>query len=158
MFTGDEASVKIGVRFVETLTRRRASPLDGVPPPTLIAWCNTDPESRYLIAATAGSLFKKDNNGAPLHWTALAPLLLQSAPDPTTMLSVFVKRLYPNSWGGSWATEMEGRARLLEQLDVCDNADLRAARKDVLDRLRSQIEEARVREAGEDKQRNARFE
>jgi hypothetical protein len=74
------------------------------------------------------------------------------------MLSVFVKRLYPNSWGGSWATEMEGRARLLEQLDVCDNADLRAARKDVLDRLRSQIEEARVREAGEDKQRNARFE
>lgn len=158
MFTGDEASVKIGVRFVETLTRRRASPLDGVPPPTLIAWCNTDPESRYLIAATAGSLFKKDNNGAPFHWTGLAPLLLQGAPDPTAMLSVFVRRLYPNSWGGSWATEMEGRARLLEQLDVCDNADLKAARKDVLDRLRSQIEEARVREAAEDKQRNARFE
>lgn len=158
MFTGEEAAVKVGVRFVETLTRRRASPLDGVPPPALIAWCNTDPESRYLIAATAGSLFKKDNNGAPLHWTALAPLLLQSAPDPTTVLAAFVKRLYPNSWGGSWATEMEGRVRLLEQLDVRENADLKAARKDALDRLRSQIEEAQVRETAEDKERNARFE
>ncbi|MGJ4993732.1 hypothetical protein ACQR0Z_04890 [Bradyrhizobium sp. HKCCYLS3077] len=158
MFAGDAESVKAGVRLAETLTRRRASPLDGVPPEVLIAWCRLDPDTRYPIAAGVGSLFKKDNHATPLQWSPLAPLLLQNAPDPAAMLSFFVKRLYPNSWSGSWATEMESRFRLLAQLDVGDNTELRATRKDVLDRLRSQIEEARVRETAEDKQRNARFE
>ncbi|MET4030383.1 hypothetical protein ABIB94_001118 [Bradyrhizobium sp. JR7.2] len=158
MFTGDAKSVRAAVRLVETLTRGRASPLDGIPPDTLIAWCRIDPDTRYAIAADVGSLFKKDGHAASLQWSSLAPLLLQNASDPAAMLSLFVKRLYPNSWGGSWATEMESRFRLLEQLDVDDNADLEAARKHALDRLRSQIEEARVREAAEDRQRNARFE
>lgn len=159
MFSGDEASVKIAIPFFETLTRRRTSPLDGVPTSTLIAWCSADPETRYLIAATAGSLFKKDNNGAPLHWTPLASLLLQGAPDPTALLSVFIKRLqHLNGWRGSWATEMESRFRLLEQLDVGDNAYSQKAKSEALARLRSQIEESRQRGAEEDRQRNTRFE
>jgi len=158
MFTGDAESVRAAVRLVETLTRRRGSPLDSIPPEALIAWCKIDPDTRYEIAADVGSLFKNDGHPAPLQWSPLAPLLLQNASDRAAMLSLFVKRLYPNSWGGSWATEMESRLRFLEQLDVDDNADLEAARKHALDRLRSQIEEARVREAAEDRQRNARFE
>jgi hypothetical protein len=129
-----------------------------VPPATLIAWCNTNPQNRYLIAASVGSLFKKDNNGAPLQWTTLAPFLLQGAPDPTALLPLFIKRLYPNGWGGSWATEMEGRFRLLEHLDVSTNAELRAAKSEALARMRTQIDESRQREAEEDRQRSARFE
>jgi hypothetical protein len=36
MFTGDAKSVTTGCRFIEALARRRASPLDGVPPDTLM--------------------------------------------------------------------------------------------------------------------------
>jgi hypothetical protein len=158
MFTGDDASVKVAVRFAETLTRRRASPFDGVQPETLIAWCKIDPDTRYRIAAVVGSLFKTDNNAAPLHWTTLTPLLLQSAPNPTAIFSLILKRLYPNGWGGSWATEMEGRFKLLEQLDVGSNAELQKAKSDSLALLRTQIENARRTEAEEDRQRSARFE
>lgn len=158
MFTGVAKSVRAAVRLVETFRPRRASPLDGIPPVALISWCRIAPDTRYAIAADVGSLFKKDSHAALLQWSSLAPVLLQNASDPAAMLSLFVKRLYPSSWGGSWPIEMESRFRLLEQLDVDFNADLEAARKHALDRLRSQIEEARVREAAEDRQRNARFE
>jgi hypothetical protein len=149
MFSGDDASVKVAVRFVEALTRRRVSPFDGVPPETLIAWCKVDPDTRYPIAVVVGSLLKTDNNAAPLQWTTLTPLLLQNAPDPTAIFPLIVKRLYPTSWGGSWATVMEGRFKFLQQLDVGDNAGLQKARSESLALLRTQIENARRTEAEE---------
>lgn len=158
MFTGDDASVKLALRFVEKLTRRRASPLDGIPPESLIDWCKVDPDTRYPIAAGMGSLFKTDNNAAPLHWTTLTSLLLQSAPDPIAIFPLIVKRLYPSSGWGSWATEMEGCFKLLEKLDVGDNVALRQAKSDSLALLRTQIDNARRTEAEEDRQRSARFE
>ncbi|MCA6123378.1 hypothetical protein J6500_15950 [Bradyrhizobium sp. WSM 1704] len=158
MFTGDEASVKAGIRFVEKLTRRRASPLDGVPPSTLIGWCQIEPDMRYPILGVAGSLFASDNHSSPRQWTPLGPLLLRNAPNPTKILATIVKRLYPNSWGGSWATEMEGRFKLLEQLDVSASPDLQNAKSEALARMRTEIEGARKKEAEEERQRSARFE
>jgi hypothetical protein len=158
MFTGDDASVKVAVRFVETLMRRRASPLDGVSPETLIAWCKIDSNVRYPIATAAGSLFKEDKDAAPLQWTPLAQLILQNAPDSKSILQLIVKRLNFNSWSGSWATKMEGRLKLLEQLDVGGDAELQKVKAEAVTRIRSQIEQSRLREAEEDRERSARFE
>jgi hypothetical protein len=53
---------------------------------------------------------------------------------------------------------MEGRFKLLEQLDVGANAKLQSAKSEALARMRTQIDESRKREAEEDRQRSARFE
>ncbi|UVO30335.1 hypothetical protein [Bradyrhizobium arachidis] len=78
MFTGDDKSVGAGIRFTESLTRRRASPLGDVPPETLLAWCNFDPAVRYPIAAGVGMLFSKDGEAAPLQSTAFADAAFES--------------------------------------------------------------------------------
>lgn len=158
LFTGDDKAIKKGVQFVQTLLRRRKSPLDGVPPETLIAWCNVDPAQRYPLAAIVGAVYKKENDQAPLLWTPLPTLLLQNAPDPQALLPQIAQRLYFNSWSGSWATKMEGRARLFETLDVGNDTDLIRIKAEILARIRSQIDEARRKEAAEDRQRSARFE
>ncbi|WP_061023718.1 hypothetical protein [Bradyrhizobium sp. CCH5-F6] len=158
MFTGDDKSVENGVRFIAALERRRASPLDGVSLEALIEWCEAGPNTRYDIVAAIGVLFKKESDTAPLQWTPLAGSLLQRAPDPERMLAQMVQRLSFNSWSGSWATKMDGRLKLLEGLDVGDNATLQKAKAKAVKRINSQIEVARQQEADKDRQRNARFE
>jgi hypothetical protein len=92
----------------------------------------------------------------------LTSLLLQSAPDPIAIFPLIVKRLYPSSGWGSWATEMEGCFKLLEKLDVGDDVALRQAKSDSLALLRTQIDNARRTEARSDvtrlhRQRQLRF-
>lgn len=158
LFVGDEKSVSVGVSVVETLVRFRKHPLDGVSDEKFLAWCDHDPATRYPLAAAVGNLFKQSGDNDASEWTNLASALLKKAPDPQAVLNQIIRRLYPNSWSGSWATKMESHAKLLDQLDVGSKPEMAKAIAEARGRMREQIDTARRKENEEDKERSGKFE
>ena len=91
-------------------------------------------------------------------WTNLARQLLLKAPDPEAVFKEVAGRLHPKSWGGSLATKLESRLKLLDQLDVGAVPDLAASLDMAKAMLNRQIDLERRREAEKDCARSGRFE
>jgi hypothetical protein len=94
----------------------------------LIEWCNISPADRYIFAANACRLFVKIANGTNIEEIGLAPTalsVLKHAPDPKAVLEIFIDRFQPSGWSGSLADILQGRVKLLEQLNFSNNPNLK---------------------------------
>jgi hypothetical protein len=135
----------------------RKNPLDAVPDHELLSWCADGGQPRYVTIAEAISFFRAEKDSPP-GWTPIALKLLDAAPDPLAVLSVFIERFSPRSWSGSRAAIMESRARLLDELDNHPNPALAALAAQKRPGLRAAIAQTREWENKHDRERDERFE
>lgn len=87
------------------------------PLPTLLAWCNTEPDVRYPLIASLIHPFRKTLPDAPLEWSALATQLLVIAPEAEKVLEELLDAL--DELHVSWHRRetLEVKLKLIEQLD-----------------------------------------
>lgn len=147
------------LKMLESLERFEKRPLDVVSEETLFEWLAIDPASRFPLAAATVKLYeKKIDDEHPTKWAPLAIRVLREAPDQKAVLNVFVSRLYPKSWSGSYASTLEGRLKILRNLPVGDEDLLRDALNAAIERLENQIRKERNDEALESRKQDNRFE
>jgi hypothetical protein len=158
LFSGEAKSLKQSVRLLRDLSRFDKTVLDVLRDEVLLTWCDRDPSAHYPLAASVVTLFKRPNEGVPHEWTPLTRKLFEKAPDPCLLLNEVVQRLYPSSYGGSLATELEGRLKLLNSLPGGDAPALAAAMSAAKTDLQASIDAERRREKEEDRARSNRFE
>jgi hypothetical protein len=156
LFAGDERDRRAGAGMFVDLDR--SNPADEISCEELIAWCDRDREARYLIAAQIVTYARRLDGSGPQVWSEQAKALLANAPDPISVLAVFVERFEPMSWSGSRAALIEANARLLDSLGSEMNAELMAFVAQAKDELARQVARERQRETEEDRARDERFE
>ena len=158
LFSGDAKSQRKSIRLLNDLLRFGKSPMDAVPDDIIIGWCDRDPKVRYSLVAAVALLSRRHNNTAPHEWTNLARQLLLKAPDAEAVFKEIVSRFFLMSGSGSFATELESRLRLLDQLDVGAIPPVANALDAAKAMLKQRIEAERCRETEEDRARSGRFE
>jgi len=158
LFSGDAKSLKQSVRLLRDLSRFDKTVLDGLRDEVLLTWCDGDPGVRYPLAASVVTLFNRPNEGVPHEWTPLTRKLFEKAPDPSLLLNEVAQRLYPSTYGGSLATELEGRLKLLSSLPGGDAPALAAAMSAAKADLEATIDAERRREKEDHRARSNRFE
>jgi hypothetical protein len=158
VFAGGKAAQKKSVGILHDIMRSRKNPLSTVPDDVILAWCDRDPKIRYVFAAASVWLFQRTGPNLPHAWTSIAAKLLRHAPAPVLVLNEIVHRLRPTSYSGSYATKLESRLTLLEQLDVSTDASVLAAFDAACATLRTNADEQRRSETAQSQARSGRFE
>lgn len=116
LFSGNEADQRASIRVFDHLDKHQKSPMDMVPCDVLIAWCEEERCHRYILVAEIITFASRSEGESHQAWSDQAIALLSHAPDPQSLLSVFIERFWPTSWSGSRATLAEANARLLDNL------------------------------------------
>ncbi|HAU0297847.1 TPA: hypothetical protein ACMGHP_002620 [Legionella pneumophila] len=137
-------------KFVEGESRA----LDFISMDTLICWCNLDSKKRYPLIASVASIFKENQESKTLSLNPLVYPILQNAPDLSQVLSEFSQSIWPMSWNGSLAKELEDRSNLLESLLELENEEIKDWARKQVSFLKEQIFKNREKES----QSNERFE
>ena len=137
---------------------RRENPMSQIPDEEVIAWCEGDPASRYVIAASAVEGFEVSSDTGKIVWRPIVEAVLEKAPDLDKVFEELGRSLSPSSWSGSRAAILEERSALL--LDLCehDNAEVAAWANSHYERLKQAIVSEREQEEKYDRQRNESFE
>jgi hypothetical protein len=156
LFAGDERDQRAGAGIFDDLDR--SNPADEISCEELIAWCDRDREARYPIAARIVTFTRRSDKRGPQVWSEQAKALLANAPDPTSVLSIFVERFRPRRWSGSRAALIEAKARLLDSFGSEINAELMAFIAQAKDQLARRVAIERQRETEEDRAQDERFE
>lgn len=159
LFTGDADEQRSIACTMKWLGSHRANPLDAIPMETLIAWCNRDPVTRYLVMAGVVSFMKgSEEEEVSSQWTGTALGLIELAPDPVAVARIFAGRFHPSGWSGSLASILEGRKALLEELTTHANEDLATFAAHEMKRLEAEIDAERRWESQRYRARDERFE
>ncbi len=158
LFEGDERMQQEGVGVFDHLHDHQSNPADEISCEQLITWYNQVPESRFPLAAAFVTFARRVGEGGLPAWSEQAQALLASAPNPRSVLEVFVERFQPMSWSGSRASLMEANTRLLDNLDKEIAAKLMPFLAEARAQLMREVAVERERETAEDRARNERFE
>lgn len=158
LFAGEERDQQAGVRVFEHLDDCRANPADAISCDTLVAWCEGDPERRYPLAASIITFAYRPVAGGPQVWSTQATALLTNAPDPKSVLVVFIKRFRPTHWSGSRAALLETNALLLDSMESQIASDLTPFITNARAQLAQEISQERRWETENDRARDERFE
>lgn len=158
LFTGDERDQNAGIRAFDHLSEHRASPADPIPCGALIAWCEGDRERRYPLAASFITFARCPEAGGPMVWSEQAKAVLVRAPDPSSVLAVFVERFRPMRWSGSRAALIEANARLLNSLESHIPYGVMPLVTAAKAQLAQEVARERWRETERDRARDERFE
>ena len=158
LFEGDDQEQRAGIGVFDHQHDHRPNPADEISCEELIAWCGQDRERRYPLAASFVTFARRAEESGPKVWSEQARALLAHAPDPGSVLAVFVKRFRPMSWSGSRAALMEANARLLDCLETDVSASLMRIVADARAQLAREVTRERERETAEDRARDERFE
>jgi len=134
------------------------SPFNRVPHNIFLLWCNEDPAIRYPLAASIVLAFGHNAQSNERHWTDIALVLLEHAPDHINVLKQYIDQLYPMSWGGSRAAAWEANVRLLDTYATHPNAELAAFARSEYQRLKLEIDKMKQEEMAQMRIQNERFE
>lgn len=154
LFEGDDQQQRAGIGVFD----HRSNPADGISCEDLIAWCDQDRERRYPLAASFVTFAHRPEESGPKVWSEQAKALLAYAPDPRSVLAVFVKRFRPTGWSGSRAAVMEANTRLLDSLEMDVSASLMPIAIDAKAQLAQEVTREREWETARDRERDERFE
>ncbi|MEA2893499.1 MAG: hypothetical protein QOI05_4292 [Bradyrhizobium sp.] len=158
LFAGDAKARARGVNIVAELRRSQKNPLNSVSDETIIAWCNESPEIRFALAAASCTLFVRPTEAVGYEWQPIAERLLANAPDRPAVLREVMARIRPRSWSGSYATALASRAKLLDTINVGDDAALQAMVAEAKRQFAEDVERTRRAETVEAKAETGRFE
>lgn len=158
LFEGDERDQRSGLRVFDHLHGHRSNPADEISDEELITWCDRNRERRYVLAASIVTFARVAEGSGPQAWSVQALALLANAPDPRSVLAVFVKRFRPMRWSGSRAALMEANAGLLDTLESKVSGELISFVAEAKDLLTREIATQRETETRQDRVRDERFE
>ncbi|MCJ9668524.1 MULTISPECIES: hypothetical protein [unclassified Neorhizobium] len=152
---GVDGAATLGV--LDEMDDHRANPTDEISCTVLIDWCNRDPEIHYPRAASFVTFARRTENN-PAEWSEQAKALFEGAPDPVSVLTIFVGRFAPTSWSGSRAAIMDANARLLDSLEGLVAAEHLPSVDALKSQLTRKIAKEREWETKRDRGRDERFE
>ncbi|MDR3454767.1 MAG: hypothetical protein P4L96_18540 [Rhodoferax sp.] len=158
LFKGDDREQQEGVMVFDHLHDYQSNPADEISCEDLIVWCNREREKRFSLAASFVTFARRAEESGSKVWSEQAKALLAHAPDPGSVLTVFVERFRPMIWGGSRATLMEANARLLDSLEEETASSLTLIITEAKAQLAREVEEEREWETAKDRARDERFE
>ncbi len=158
MFAGESDEQQVGSSVFERLSDHQSNAADVIPCESLIAWCQQDHESRYPLAASIITFSRYSEANSPLAWSEQAMVLLANAPDPRSVLEVFIERFQPRSWSGSRAAIIEANAQLLDSIESYIPANIKPFVTEAKARLAQEVARERVWETQKDRARDERFE
>lgn len=145
-------------RVMDHLHDLQPNPMDEISCEDLIAWCNHDREKRFPIAASFVTFARRAEESGLQVWSEQAKTLFAHAPNPASVLAVFVERFRPMSWTGSRAALMEANARLLDSLEEQTKGRLTSSIGAAKAKLAREVREEREHETTMDRGRDERFE
>jgi hypothetical protein len=125
LFEGDEQDKRSGLKVFGHLDEHRSNPVDVISCEELIAWCDQDREKHYVLAASIVTFARRVEERGSLIWSEQAKALLVNAPDPKSVLAVFVERFQPKMWSGSRAAIVEANAQLLDTFEFDISGELK---------------------------------
>lgn len=158
LFEGDETWRQEGVRMFGHAGGHRVNPADAVTCETLTAWCATDPEARYPLAASIITFTGGQDADGALLWSEQAKALLVGALDAKSVLVVFIERFRPTHWSGSRAALIEGNARLLDSPVLHTLSGVGPLLTEARAQLVQEVARARQWETEYDRRQDERFE
>ena len=158
LFEGNEEDQQEGMDVFVHLDDDQVNPANSISHEALIAWCEWDPERRYPLAASIITFARPSEENGPPVWSEQANALLARAPDPRSVLAVFIERFKPRSWSGSRATAIEANAQLLNSLDPLVAPDLMPFTTEAKGNLAQLVARERQDETKYDQARDERFE
>jgi len=141
----------------EEVRENNSGPLGGLDDDFALGWADEQPDTRYRYLAQIVS-YMDGEEGSPPSWSFLALRLIELAPSPVEVLTVFAERFQPMSWSGSMVDILVRRLPLLESLKSSQRPDLAQAAEAQTALLIKQIEEWRERETDRERARDERFE
>lgn len=158
LFAGGQEDQRAGIGVLNPLCHDWRNPADAISCEALISWCEGDRDRRYPLGAAIITFAHRPEAGCPLVWSEQARALLASAPNPKSVLEVFIKRFRPMSWSGSRAALMETNAQLLDRLESLVPSSLSPFVTNAKTRLVQEVARERQEETERDRARDERFE
>lgn len=158
LISGDEKEQRAGISLFEEIDTYRMNPANAISCEALIAWCEEDRETRYLLAASIVSFKNRAEASTPIVWSNQAMALLANAPDFRSVLEIFINRFKPRSWSGSRAARIEENSHLLDRIDFLDSSDLMQYVAEAKSKLAEEIAAERQWETKHDREQDERFE
>ncbi|KGA96342.1 hypothetical protein AJ85_08660 [Alkalihalobacillus alcalophilus ATCC 27647 = CGMCC 1.3604] len=153
----NEDNREVDTLFLDDL-RTRANPISKINREVIIEWCESSPETRYLLLARVIMPYYKCKESNKLQWTPLALEILENFNEPIEILDTFKYSFLPRSWSGSLAAVMERRLPLIYELkEHQDRSVVNWAIKQQVE-LDGSIRQTRENELNEERRRNERFE
>jgi hypothetical protein len=135
----------------------RRNPLDVVSDKDILEWCSQGGQPRYVAMSQAIS-FHDASKDAPLGWSSIARKLLHAAPEPVSVLGVFIERFFPRMWSGSRAAIVESRLHLLDEFKSHPNAAIASLAAKKRPELQAEVTRMREWETKHDRERDEKFE
>lgn len=158
-FEGNEKDQLAGIDLFEHLEYNLPNnPANSISSEALIAWCEEDRERRYQFAASIITFAHHPEASAHQNWSEQAMALLANAPDPKSVLEVFIKRFRPVSCSGSHAALMEENGRLLDSLELPVLSSLSSFVAEAKAKLAEEVARQRQWETKQDRVQDERFE
>lgn len=153
---GSKKEIETGLRVLREASIHRNS-LQVVSDEDLLNWCDQDAKVRYPAAARVIEFMQCPPGKTEPRWSSIGLQFLERAPDPSSILAIFVSNLVPASgWTGSRAATIERNAALLDHLKTYPA--LENAVTDAKERVRCWVAEERKQEALWDREQDERFE
>lgn len=119
------------------------SPLEKIPEPTLMAWADTKPDSRYKLLAGVVRPWDSTGSSGSLQWTSVALKLVENAPVPEDVLETLFQRFSPQyGWTGELSEILRTRVVLLHVLMNMDDDRIVAWASDASNRLNQMVKQA----------------
>lgn len=141
------------------IRENRRCALQCVPDEVALAWAAAKPDSRYIALAGVVKYSDANDDEKSLHWSVMAEKIMSAAPDPATVLDVFLDRFPPTGgWSGSLAGIMASRIPLIELLAQHTRPEVAAWATANLPKFTNSVERRRAGEAAQDRRRDERFE
>lgn len=158
LFAPERQDERTGFRGFFDLDDLLGSPLDRIPQPTLLAWCEEDSTVRYSLIAARMVPFSKATNSDKPQWKPSALALLERAPNKIEVLKHYIDHFVPMSWTGSRSATWEANARLLDHFENHSDIDLAAFARLRRAELRRLLDDLKRQELDSEKRENERFE
>lgn len=113
--------------FSDDSFARHGNPINQISDTDLLSWCDSDPENRYPLIASAIRPFSVSTETGELVWKPIVHSIFEKAPNLDVILECFAYAIRRSAslWNGSWAAIFQERSVLLQALYQHNNAEIR---------------------------------
>ena len=99
--------------FLLSDLRHSESPMEAIPPQSIVEWCSKAPDTRWLTICRSMKLFRYNKQTRMYEWRRVFDDLVERACNLRSCLDEIYRSLEPMAWSGSRADIMANRLSLL---------------------------------------------
>jgi hypothetical protein len=166
LFGDDEGEQQAGIQMLASINHPRGAyvpdyldnPADVLGVDVVTSWCETNPQTRYPLAASIVSISQVHGEGRRRAWSRTAATLLTRARDPKAVLETFIDRLVSPASDDASSWELKGHLELLDSVQLPLSCELVGLLREARVRLSAELETKRALEARNSALWDERFE